>query len=417
MSKYAFREYHLDVAERTLRRGKEEVRLRNKLFDTLCVLVQNAGRLVRKDDLMQTVWPDTVVEDNNVDHCVSHLRKVLGGQPNQFIETVPRQGYRFVCPVHIDNLLEIPSHVSETRSPAPPKMPPQQIKSFVAQDGVNIAYSQCGSGPPLVKAANWLNHLEFEWRSPIWAHWVTELTRHHTLYRYDERGNGLSDWNIKDFSFEAWVRDFAQLIETIQLDRFPILGISQGGAVAVSYAAQHPERVSKLILCGSFARGWMWRDVPGAIERANALLTLVRLGWGTDNPAFRQLWTTLYMPNATPEQTNWFNELQRVTTSPENAVQLLTEVGRINIVDLLPKVKCPTLVLHGRDDAAIPIAEGRLLAARIQGAKFVELPTCNHLVIPPEPAWDIFLEAVSEFMGWGKAEQFATAGRQALGSR
>jgi len=413
MAKYAFDEYHLDVAERRLRRGKEEVRLRNKLFDTLCVLVESAGSLVRKHDLMQVVWPDAIVEENNVDHCVSHLRKVLGGQPNQFIETIPRQGYRFVCPVHDDNLLELPIHVSEARGAAPPKMPPQNIKSFVTQDGVNVAYSQCGGGPPLVKAANWLNHLEFEWRSPIWAHWVTELTRRHTLYRYDERGNGLSDWNIEDFSFQAWVRDFAQLIETIQLDTFPILGISQGGAVAVSYAAQHPERVSKLILCGSFARGWMLRDIPGEVERRNALLTLVRLGWGKDNPAFRQLWTTLFMPNATPEQADWFNELQRVTTSPDNAVNLMMEAGKINIVDLLPKVKCPTLVLHGRDDAAIPVTEGRLLAARIPGAKFVELPTCNHLVIPPEPAWDIFLEAVSEFMEWDKDEKVATAWRQA----
>jgi len=416
MAKYAFNEYHLDVAERRLRRGKEEVRLRNKVFDTLCVLVENAGRLVRKNDLMQVVWPDAVVEENNVDHCVSQLRKVLGGQPTQFIETVPRQGYRFVCPVHHDNLLELPIPVSEARGTAPPKMPPQRIKSFVTQDGVNIAYSQCGSGPPLVKAANWLNHLEFEWRSPIWAHWVTELTRHHTLYRYDERGNGLSDWNIEDFSFQAWVRDFAQLIDTIQLDRFPILGISQGGAVAVSYAAQHPERVSKLILCGSFARGWMLRDIPGEVERRNALLTLVRLGWGKDNPAFRQMWTTLFMPNATPEQVDWFNELQRVTTSPDNAVQLMMEAGRINIVDLLPKVKCPTLVLHGRNDAAIPVTEGRLLAARIPGAKFVELPTCNHLVIPPEPAWNIFLEAVSEFMEWDKEEKAAISMRQASSS-
>src|SRR5215831_13822523 len=287
MDKYLFDEFLLDVAERRLLRGKEEVRLRGKLFDTLCVLVANAGKLVRKDDLMRAVWPDTVVEENNVDHCVSHLRKVLRG--NQFIETVPRQGYRFVCPVRNHNVLELPVTVSDARHPDLPELPPQKIRSFLTQDGVNIAYSQCGAGPPLVKAANWLNHLEFEWQSPIWAHWVTELTRHHTLYRYDERGNGLSDWNINDFSFEAWVRDFEQLIDTIHLDRFVLLGISQGGAVAVSYAARHPERVSKLILYGSFSRGWMVRNIPNEIERRDALLTLVRLSWGKDNPAFRQL--------------------------------------------------------------------------------------------------------------------------------
>ena len=296
-------------------------------------------------------------------------------------------------------------------------MPPQKIMSFVTQDGVSIAYSQCGAGPPLVKAANWLNHLEFEWRSPIWAHWVTELTRHHTLYRYDERGNGLSDWNIHDFSFQAWVRDFEQLIDTIQLDRFALLGISQGGAVAVSYAARHPERVSKLILYGAFSRGWMLRNTPGEIERRNALLTLVRLGWGKDNPAFRQLWTTLFMPQATPEQSDWFNELQRVTTSPDNAAQLMLEAGKINVVDLLPRVKCPTLVLHSREDAAIPVTEGRLLAARIPGAKFVELPSCNHLVVPQEPAWGVFLQALGEFMEWDEGDKVAAAGLQASSSR
>jgi pimeloyl-ACP methyl ester carboxylesterase/DNA-binding winged helix-turn-helix (wHTH) protein len=416
MVKYLFDEYHLDVAERRLIRGKEEVRLRGKLFDTLCVLVANAGKLVRKDELMHAVWPDSIVEENNVEHCVSHLRKVLRGKVNQFIETVPRKGYRFVCPVRNHNVLELPINVSEAQRRDPPEMPLQKIRSFVTQDGVNIAYSQCGAGPPLVKAANWLNHLEFEWRSPIWAHWVTELTRHHTLYRYDERGNGLSDWNIKDFSFQAWVRDFEQLIDTIQLDRFVLLGISQGGAVAVSYAARHPERVSKLILYGAFSRGWMVRNTPDEIERRNALLTLVRLGWGKDNPAFRQLWTTLFMPQATPEQSDWFNELQRVTTSPDNAVQLMLEAGKINVVDLLPSVKCPALVLHSGEDAAIPVTEGRLLAARIPTAKFVELPSCNHLVVPQEPAWGVFLQALGEFMEWDKVEKVAAAGLLASSS-
>ena len=185
----------------------------------------------------------------------------------------------------------------------------------------------------------------------------------------------------------------------------------------MSYAARHPERVSKLILYGAFSRGWMLRNTPGEIERRNALLTLVRLGWGKDNPAFRQLWTTLFMPQATPEQSDWFNELQRVTTSPDNAAQLMMEAGKINVVDLLPRVKCPTLVLHSREDAAIPVAEGRLLAARIPGARFVELPSCNHLVVPQEPAWGVFLQALGEFMEWDEGEKVAAAGLKASSSR
>ncbi len=403
MARYAFDEFLLDTDEHRLLRKDAELRLRGKLFETLTVLVQNSGKLLRKDELLSKIWPDSVVEENNLDHCVSQLRKTLGGDANRYIETVPRQGYRFLPPVtRIDGprpAIEIrPKQSSEA-----PAIPNQEIQHFLTADGVRIAYSKCGSGPPLIKAANWLNHLEFEWRSPIWAHWVAELTKHHTLYRYDERGNGLSDWNIQDFSFAAWVRDFDQLMDKLALDKAALLGISQGGAVAVSYAARHPERVSKLILYGAYARGWIFRNEPAEVERRDALLTLVRLGWGRDNPAFRQLWTTLFMPDATPEQMDWFNELQRVTTSPENAVQLLAEAGKINVVDYLPQVQCPTLVLHCKNDAAIPMKEGRLMATRIPGAKFVELPSRNHLVIPPEPAWDIFVRSVGEFLEWDDA--------------
>ena len=401
MSIYEFGGYRLEVAERRFSREGEVIRLRGKVFDTLTVLVSNAGKLIRKDELLQMVWPETVVEENNLDTSISQLRKVLGSD-HVFIETVPRQGYRFLPEVReVSNGIADanPKDASPWKTPVIPK---QEINFFTASDGVRIAYSKAGSGPPLVKAANWLNHLDFEWHSPIWAHWVHELTKHHTLIRYDERGNGLSDWNIHDFSFNAWVRDFETLIDTVGLERFPLLGISQGGAVSVAYAAKHPERVSHLILYGAFPRGWMLRGSGEEIERRNALLTLIRLGWGKDNPAFRQLWSTLFMPDASPEQIDWFNELQRVTTSPENAIQLLNEGGKINIVDLLPKVKCPTIVLHSRDDAAVPVAEGRMLAARIAGAKFVELPSRNHLVIPPEPAWEIFLKNLSDFLGWNQ---------------
>jgi DNA-binding winged helix-turn-helix (wHTH) protein/pimeloyl-ACP methyl ester carboxylesterase len=401
---YKFGEFALDTQEHRMTRNGVEVRLRGKVFETLCILLQNAGKLLRKDELLAKIWPETIVEENNLDHCISQLRKIFGPENSNYIETVPRVGYRFTGQVQECEAVESPLAEGESRNAAAqttvPKIPSQEICYFTTNDGVRIAYSQAGSGSPLVKAANWLNHLDFEWHSPIWAHWVNELTKHHTLYRYDERGNGLSDWNITDFSFQAWVRDFDQLMDTIKLDRFALLGISQGAAVAVSYAARHPERVSKLILYGGFARGWIFRENNDEVERRNALLTLVRLGWGKDNPAFRQLWTTLFMPDATHEQSDWFNELQRVCTSPENAVQLIAAAGKINIVDLLPLVRCPTIVLHSQGDSAIPIKEGRMLAARIPGAKFVELPSRNHLVIPPEPAWDAFVRALSEFMEW-----------------
>jgi pimeloyl-ACP methyl ester carboxylesterase len=211
----------------------------------------------------------------------------------------------------------------------------QQIHFCTTHDGVQIAYATVGQGPPLLKAANWLSHLEWDWQSPIWRHLLREFSRDHTFIRYDERGNGLSDWKVADLSFNAWVEDLESVVEATKLDRFPLLGVSQGGAVAIAYAVRHPEKVSHLILYGAYARGWITRDSAEEIEQRQAQLTLVRLGWGRDNPAFRQLWTSLYAPDATPEQAQSFNDLQRISTSPENAVKLLTEMGNIDVVGLL----------------------------------------------------------------------------------
>ncbi len=275
----------------------------------------------------------------------------------------------------------------------------QQIHFCTTKDGVRIAYATVGQGPPILKAANWLSHLEHDWQSPIWRHMLREFSRDHTFIRYDERGNGLSDWNCADLSFNAWVDDLESVVEAAKLDRFPLLGISQGGAVAIAYAVRHPEKVSHLILYGAYARGWAKRDSPEEIEQRQAQLTLVRLGWGKDNPAFRQLWTSLYAPDATQEQAQSFNDLQRVSTSPKNAVQLLTEMGDVDVVDLLPQVKVPTLVLHCRDEAGVPFEEGRKLAGTIPGARFVPLEGRNHLLLEGAPSWGNFVKEIRRFIG------------------
>ena len=267
-------------------------------------------------------------------------------------------------------------------------MQDQEIRFCATGKGVSIAYATVGEGPPLVKAANWLNHLEFDWTSPIWRHWLEELSDGHRFVRYDERGNGLSDWEIEDWSFEAWVRDLEVVADAVGVERFSLLGISQGAPVAIAFAARHPERVRHLVLYGGYARGWACR--PGqevATEQRRALLTLTANGWGQDNPAFRQVWTSQFVPDGSMEQMRWFNELQRISTSPENAVRFLEAFGGIDVVDLLPEVRVPTLVLHGRDDAAVPFAEGRLLASRIPKARFVPLESRNHLLLADEPAW------------------------------
>src|SRR4051812_24460513 len=297
---YRFAQFELDIEERRLSLDGQSVVLRPKVFDALCLLVENHGRLLRKDELMRRLWPEQFVEDNNLDHTISQLRRVLrdGEKEKRFIETVPRQGYRFIYDVTkaVDD-----GQGSAERSEVEAAAFKQDIRFFDAKDGARIAYSIAGEGPVILKAANWLNHLEFELKSPIWQHWLPILTRHNTLIRYDERGNGLSSWNVQDFSFEAWLRDFEQLTQEVKVDRFTLLGISQGAAVAVWYAAKYPEKVERLVLCGSYARGWMRRPIPGEVERRNALMTLVRLGWGKDNPAFRQLFTTIYMPDGGPE--------------------------------------------------------------------------------------------------------------------
>jgi DNA-binding SARP family transcriptional activator/pimeloyl-ACP methyl ester carboxylesterase/tRNA A-37 threonylcarbamoyl transferase component Bud32 len=285
------------------------------------------------------------------------------------------------------------------RPPAAVRQSEQQIRFSTAPDGVRIAYATVGSGPVLVKAANWLSHLEFDWNSPVWRHWLLGLSRQHTLVRYDERGCGLSDWDVDEFSVDAWVRDLETVVDTLGLERFPLLGLSQGGPVAITYAVRHPERVSHLILYGSYAQGWWRRKLaPHQREETEMMLTMSKLGWGRSNPAFRQVFTSMFIPDATIEQMHWFNDLQRLSTSPENAVAFLRAFYEIDVTDLAPQVTTPTLVMHAREDVRIPFAAGRELAALIPGARFVPLESKNHILLETEPAWQRFLDEIHVFI-------------------
>lgn len=279
------------------------------------------------------------------------------------------------------------------------RTPRQSIRFATSDDGTRIACAESGDGPPLVKAANWLSHLEFEWDSPVWRHWLTELSRRYRLIRYDQRGCGLSDWNAEDLSFDAWLRDFEVVIDATGLERFPILCISQGACLGVAYAVKHPERVTHLLIHGGYARGRAMRAETGhQRETSDMLLKMVNLGWGQSNPAFRQVFTSHFIPGASLEQQHWFNELQRTSTSPANAMRLLTVASAIQVEDLLAKVSCPTLILHAVNDAAVPFEEGRLMASLIPGARFVPLESANHLLLESEPAWRRFLEEAGSFL-------------------
>lgn len=275
----------------------------------------------------------------------------------------------------------------------------QELRFCTTRDGVRIAYARVGSGPPFVKAANWLNHLEFDWKSPIWSHFLHEFASDQTVIRYDERGTGLSDWNVDELSFDSLVDDLEAVIDSVGVERFPLLGISQGGPVAVAYAVRNPERVSHLILQGSYARGWNRRDdSPEVIEQRMAELTLVRLGWGQENPAFRQMWTSRFFPNGGEDEYRWFNELQRVSTSPAIAERILKVLGDIDVLDLLPKLDVPVLVAHCRKDLVVPFEEGRRLASLIPNARLLVLESANHVLLGNEPAWQIFVDEVRHFL-------------------
>ena len=288
-------------------------------------------------------------------------------------------------------------------STSAPAAPPRQMKAEQriafcrAPDRVRLAYATVGSGPPIVKPGNWLNHLELDWESPIYRGLFRGLADGHTLIRYDARGNGLSDWDVERLDFEAFVTDLETVMDAAGIGRAPLFCISQGCAVAIAYAVRHPERVSHLILHGGFAVGPLQRS-PEETERTRAMMQLTRMGWGTDNPAFRQMFTSLFFPDGSKEIFDSFNAMQRACISPENAYRFREAVGNIDVRALLPELKVPTLVTHARGDALVPWEFGRALASDIQGARFVTLQSKNHILLDTEPAHERLLEEAREFL-------------------
>ncbi|HEY8054077.1 MAG TPA: alpha/beta fold hydrolase [Steroidobacteraceae bacterium] len=280
----------------------------------------------------------------------------------------------------------------------------QSIRYLKTRDGVRLAWATLGQGPALVKAANWLSHLTYDLESPIWRHWIEFLSQHHRLIRYDERGSGMSDWEVADLSPARWGEDLEAIVEASDPgEQFVLLGMSQGAAAAITYAVCHPKRISRLILYGGYSKGWAQHPESEGYRRYRAIVDLVQLGWGKDNPAFRQLFTAQFVPGASPEQFTWFNELCRRTTTPEIATRLLAARGELNVRDQLARVRVPTLVLHARHDEIVPFDAGKQLAAEIPDAQFVPLDSRNHILLADEPAWTHFKDAVLEFTGRPRA--------------
>jgi pimeloyl-ACP methyl ester carboxylesterase/DNA-binding CsgD family transcriptional regulator len=275
----------------------------------------------------------------------------------------------------------------------------QHVRYLEAPDGTRLAWAESGAGPVVAKAANWLTHLEYEWESPVWKHWIQFFSEHSRFLRYDERGCGMSDWQGGALTLDRWTDDLEAVIDAAKPTApVTLLGISQGAAACIHFAVRHPERVARLILYGGYVHGAFSRGTPEAQKTYRAMIELARVAWAQDNPTFRQVFTSRFIPGGTQEQLEWFNDLCLKTTSGEIAAALLEARGSMDISGLLAAVRTPTLILHGRNDEVVPIAEGRLLAGGIRGAEFVELDSRNHVLLEHEPAWQRFREAVLSFM-------------------
>jgi pimeloyl-ACP methyl ester carboxylesterase/DNA-binding winged helix-turn-helix (wHTH) protein/DNA-binding CsgD family transcriptional regulator len=422
---YYFDDFVLDMQTYELRRGNDRVAMEPQVFDVLALLVSNRDHVVTKDELMEKVWGDNFISEAALNSRVMSARKAIGdtGREQRLIRTIHGRGYRFVGDVKegdsrpgVQSLGPSPNastpsisatQTSFARPPAPSALlgwqdghngaMDQEIRFCKTADGVRIAYASIGQGPVVVKAPNWLTHLEYEWETPVWRHWWEELARDHRVVRFDQRGSGLSDWDVENTSFEDWVSDLEAVVEAAGVDDFALLGISQGGPAAVEYAVRHPDKVSKLVLYGAFVRGKLARGQV-SLEEHEALVTLTREGWGRDNAVYRRMFTMQFMPEASPQQMTWFDELERASTSPENAARVQKVSARIDISDRAPLVSVPTLVLHARGDLRTPFREGRELASLIPGARLVGLDSVNHLTLAEEPAWQVLVAEVRRFL-------------------
>jgi len=392
--RYAFADIVVDTDRFELRCGGVPVHVEPQVFDVLVQLLHRHGQVVTKEELLDSVWGDQFVSESALSTRVKQLRQAVGddGRAQRVVQTVHGRGYRFVAEVVETSP---PTDAPVLDQPADLR---QEIHFCTAADGTRLAYACVGSGPPLVRAAHWITHLDYDWQSPVWHHWLVGLARGRTLVRYDERGCGLSDWDV-DFSFESWIADLEAVIDRTVEGRFALLGISQGAAVSLAYAVKHPERVTHLILYGGYAQGRLMENVTDeGREESKALQSLVRIGWGSDHPVFRKLFASLFLPHGTPEQFDSFEALQRASASAANAEKFVAIFYNIDVLRLATQVMVPTLVLHATDDLVVPVNHARILATTIPNARLVLLEGRNHILSDREPAWARFLQEVDAFL-------------------
>lgn len=396
--RYRFGQFDLVEDTRELLVHGEPRQIEPQVFDLICCLLRQRERVVTRDDLVRDVWGGRIVSDSAISARINAARTALddNGERQELIRTIPRRGFRFVGEV-----VELPSRESD-RVPALPKAGDRGNRQRVAycrsRDGTGIAYAVSGDGYPVLRAGHWLTHLEHDWNSPIWRPILDTLDSRHKVVRYDQRGNGLSDWNVEDFSLDRFVEDLGAVADAAGLDRFALYGSSQGAPVAIAYAYRHPERVSHLILHGGYLKGRLVRDLQSDREEGSALLTLIRHGWGKPDSALVNAFAAMFIPDGNDEQMRSLAELQRRTTTPENAARIRASVDEFDVSDLADSITAPTLVIHARGDAVQPLEQGKLLAAAIPHAQFLMLESRNHVILPQENAWKVLFDEIERFV-------------------
>jgi DNA-binding winged helix-turn-helix (wHTH) protein/pimeloyl-ACP methyl ester carboxylesterase len=403
---YIFDNYTLDGNKRELRDREVVIQLQPQVFDLLEFLLRNRDRVVSKDEMLAAVWGGRIVSESTLASRINAARSAIGdnGQDQRLIRTFLRKGARFVGLAREVQASGVagtakPERLADGSASGPSALPRQAVTFSQTDDGTNLAVASVGSGPVLVRAAHWGTHVEYDLQNPLTSPLLRRLAGHFHLVRYDGRGTGLSDWSVGEISLETFLDDLETVVDSLALERFALLGMHSGAAVSIAYAVRHPQRVSKLVLFGGYAQGHQQRNLSRDADWAKAMTVV--LGSSQEHPVFIRAFSSLWLPSGTPEQVEWFMDLARVSHSSESQAKFGMAVGKIDVIDLLPMVKVPTIVFHCIRDNLIPFSQGRLLACSIPNARFVPLDSENHALLSREPAWMTMMEEMEAFLADG----------------
>ena len=393
--RWRFGRCQLDLDRVELRRDGVPARLEPQAFDVLAYLVRHRDRVVPKTELLDEVWGSRFVSESALTSRIKSVRQAVGdnGRDQRVIRTVHGRGYHFVAEV-ADDGREAPVGLDNPR--------PELAISFVeGRGGVSLAVGTTGDGPTLVKVATWMTQVDRDTdASPIWGHWVRCLSRSHRYVRYDPRGSGLSDRDLRGIpldDLDLWVEDLEAVVAGTGSDQVALLGVSQGGPVAVAFAVRHPDLVSHLVLFGTYARGMTRRDDAHQARQAGLHVDLARIAWGPGSGLFREVFARQFVPRARPEEIEWFTDQLRLTTDATNAPLLEGAFHDLDVSELARQVRVPTLVMHATGDEAVPFEEGRRLAGLVPGARFVPLESRNHILLERDAAFAQFVDQIDRF--------------------